>query len=69
MPDRVAISNGWSCLQFTCTDCEWTASGVDDDARSPSKRAIEHHADCGHHVERVDDVFVLVADHSTFRFR
>ncbi|MDL5363304.1 hypothetical protein [Halalkalicoccus sp. NIPERK01] len=69
MAARGDLSDRWSCLQFTCTDCEWTASGVDDDSRSPSKRAIEHHVDCGHHIERIDDAFVLMADHSTFRSR
>ncbi|ADJ14070.1 hypothetical protein C497_15922 [Halalkalicoccus jeotgali B3] len=56
-------------MEFTCTDCTWATSGTDDGPDPVSKRAIEHHIACGHHVTRVDVVPVSLTDPSKLRFR
>lgn len=59
--------NRWFELDYICMDCEWSASGEDDDRRPPAKRAIEHHVDRGHHVERVGDTATIPVGGSRFR--
>ncbi|WP_162993918.1 hypothetical protein [Halalkalicoccus subterraneus] len=42
--------------EYVCTECKWSAREGTIDSRSPMERAIDHHIESDHHVERVGNV-------------